>query len=107
MNNKSKNKQPLILSNVQANPNTSFWRGYRQSWPFLKPYTFWAIVGLLLTIPVGALDAVVASFLKPFMDKVMVSQDKTFCLLCTVFIIGFSLAQGIFLLLSLCKFLCR
>lgn len=100
MNNKSKNKQPLILSNVQANPNTSFWRGYRQFWPFLKPYTFWAIVGLLLTIPVGALDAVVASFLKPFMDKVMVSQDKTFAYYVPLFIIGFSLAQGIFLYCS-------
>ena len=55
---------------------------------------------MLLTIPVGALDAVVASFLKPFMDRVMVSQDKSFAYYVPLFIIGFSLAQGIFLYLS-------
>ncbi len=100
MNNKSPRKYPIVLSDVKANPSTSFWRGYRQFWPFLKPYAWIAVLGLLLTIPVGALDAVVASFLKPFMDKVMVSQDKSFAYYVPLFIIGFSLAQGLFLYCS-------
>ena len=98
--NSSLKKYPIILSDVSANPNTSFKRGYKQFWPFLKPYCFLAVLGLLLTIPVGALDAVVASFLKPFMDKVMVSQDKSFAYYVPMFIIGFSIAQGIFLYFS-------
>lgn len=100
MSNNTSRKYPLVLSDVKSNPNTSFWRGYSQFWPFLKPYAVIAIVGMLLTIPVGALDAVVASFLKPFMDRVMVSQDKSFAYYVPLFIIGFSLAQGIFLYLS-------
>ncbi len=100
MNNKSPRKYPIVLSDVKANPSTSFWRGYRQFWPFLKPYAWIAALGLLLTIPVGALDAVVASFLKPFMDKVMVSQDKSFAYYVPLFIIGFSVAQGLFLYCS-------
>ena len=86
MNNKLPRKYPIVLSDVKANPSTSFWRGYRQFWPFLKPYAWIAVLGLLLTIPVGALDAVVASFLKPFMDKVMVSQDKSFAYYVPLFI---------------------
>ena len=100
MSNNTSRKYPLVLSDVKSNPNTSFWRGYSKFWPFLKPYAVIAIVGMLLTIPVGALDAVVASFLKPFMDRVMVSQDKSFAYYVPLFIIGFSLAQGIFLYLS-------
>lgn len=45
-------------------------QGMKKFWPFLKPYFFWTVVGILLTIPVGGLDAAVASFLKPFMDNV-------------------------------------
>ena len=41
---------------------------------FVKPYWFLAVLGMLLTVPVGALDAVVAYFLKPFMDNVMVAR---------------------------------
>lgn len=97
-----KNRQyfPIVLSDVGHLQNTSFWRGYRRLWPFLKPYFFLAVLGIVLTIPVGALDAVVALFLKPFTDKVMVVQDPTFATQVPLIIIGFTLLQGIFIYLS-------
>ncbi len=69
--------------------------GLKKFWPFLKPYIFLTILGVLLTIPVGGLDAAVASFLKPFMDNVMVDKNTEFALKVPFIIIGFTLVQGI------------
>ncbi|MBQ2382198.1 MAG: ATP-binding cassette domain-containing protein [Succinivibrio sp.] len=91
----SKKKDIIILDKMDENVSTNFVRGYKTFWPFLKPYFFWAVLGVILTIPVGALDAVVASFLKPFMDNVMVAQDAQFSKLVPIFIIGFTVIQGI------------
>ena len=87
----------IKLDHVDEKVNTSFIRGYKTFWKFLKPYAWWGILGVLLTIPVGALDAVVASFLKPFMDQVMVAQDLEFAHKVPYYIIGFTLLQGIFI----------
>ena len=59
-----------------------------------------AVLGILLTIPVGALDAVIAAFLKPFMDNVMIEQQKSFADYVPLVIIGFTLVQGTFIYLS-------
>lgn len=91
----SKKKDIIVLDKMDENVSTNFVRGYKTFWPFLKPYFFWAVLGVILTIPVGALDAVVASFLKPFMDNVMVAQDAEFSKLVPIFIIGFTVIQGI------------
>lgn len=63
--------------------------------PFVKPYWFLAILGMLLTIPVGALDAVVAYFLKPFMDNVMVARKGDFADYVPYIIVGFTIIQGL------------
>lgn len=94
---KKRKKKSEAVSNT---PKTSFIRGYKQFWPFLKPYWFLAVLGIILTIPVGALDAVVASFLKPFMDSVLIEQEKDFSANVPFFILGFSVVQGFFLYTS-------
>ena len=95
-----KKNDPVLLSNVSAAAQPSFWRGYKRFWPFMKRYAFLAIFGMLLTIPIGALDAVVASFLRPFMDRVMVEQDKAFAYNVPLIILGFALTQGILLYIA-------
>ncbi len=97
---KTEKNIPILLKDVAENPTTSFARGYKQFWPFLKPYLWIGILGLLLTIPVGALDAVVASFLKPFMDQVMVAHNKDLATKVPLLIIGFSVVQGLFIYAS-------
>lgn len=64
-------------------------------WPYIKPYWFRALLGVCLTVPVGALDGVVAMFLKPFMDKVMVDKQPHFSALIPFLIVGFTIVQGI------------
>lgn len=95
-----KRSYPIVLSVTDQNAQTSFIRGYKQFWPFLKPYWPLAVLGILLTIPVGALDAVVAYFLKPFMDLVMIEQQTEFASYVPYIIVGFTVIQGIFIYLS-------
>ena len=83
----------LITENVLV-------RNFRRMWPFVKPYWFRALLGVLLTAPVGALDGAVAMFLKPFMDKVMVDKQPHFSAYIPFLIIGFTLLQGILLYAS-------
>ena len=91
---------PIILSDTADQASTSFLRGYRLFWPFLRPFWPMALLGIVLTIPVGALDAVIAAFLKPFTDQVMVAQKATFAAYVPAVIIVFTLVQGIFIYLS-------
>ena len=74
--------------------NTNFIRDYRQMWPYVRPYWGWALAAVLITIPVGALDAVIAWALKPYMDVMMIEKN-TNTLWIPLVIIGFSALQGI------------
>lgn len=91
---------PIVLSDLSTQESTSFIRGYKLFWPFLKPYIWMAVLGIALTIPVGALDAVIALFLKPFTDNVMVAQNVEAAYYVPLVIIGFTLIQGLFIYLS-------
>ena len=56
-------------------PKLKFIEHYRIMWPFIRPYLFRAVLAVLLCIPIGALDAVVALALKPYMDIVLVDKS--------------------------------
>lgn len=73
---------------------------FRRMWPYIQPYWFRALLGVLLTIPVGALDGAVAMFLKPFMDKVMVDKQPHFSALIPFLIVGFTIVQGVLIYAS-------
>ena len=68
---------------------------YKKMWPFVKPYWFRAVLGLVLALPVGALDATVALFLKYYTDDVLVKKDAFFAAWIPVLIIAFVLVQSI------------
>ncbi|MDR1684336.1 MAG: ABC transporter ATP-binding protein/permease [Elusimicrobiota bacterium] len=70
-------------------------KNYRRMWPFIKPYWFRALLGVLLTIPIGSLDAAIAMFLKPLMDNVMVEKQPHFSALLPFLIVGFTVIQGV------------
>ena len=50
-------------------------RNYCKILPYVKPYWVRAIVAVLITIPIGSMDAVIAWSLKPYMDVVMIEQQ--------------------------------
>lgn len=75
-------------------------KNFRRMWPYIKPFWGRALLGVCLTIPVGALDGVVAMFLKPFMDKVMVDKQPHFASMIPLLIVGFTVVQGILIYAS-------
>ena len=52
-------------------------QNYCKILPYVKPYCFRAIIAVLITIPIGSMDAVIAWSLKPYMDVVMLQQQTT------------------------------
>ena len=82
---------------VKKFSENAFVKNFRRMWPFIKPFWVRALLGVLLTIPVGALDGVVAMFLKPFMDKVMVDKQPHFSAMIPFLIVGFTVVQSVLL----------
>lgn len=67
---------------------------YKKMWPFIKPYWFRAMLGILLCIPIGALDSVVALALKPYMDMVLVNKTDQSPAYIPFLIVAFTTFQG-------------
>ena len=57
--------------------NTKIIVHYRKILPYVKPYWVRALIAVLITIPIGAMDAVIAWSLKPYMDVVMFEQQAS------------------------------
>lgn len=68
----------------------------RKMMPYVRPYKKRAILAILLTIPLGMLDAVIAWSLKPFMDNVMIEKSIETASYVPLIIIGFTFIQAIF-----------
>ena len=67
---------------------------YKRMWPFVKPYIFRAILAILICIPIGALDSVVALSLKPYMDIVLVDKTDSSPAYIPLLIVAFTTVQG-------------
>ena len=66
----------MNLNNIKNNiANLRFVTNYRRMWPYVKPVWFRALCSMLICIPIGSLDAVIALALKPYMDLVMVEKS--------------------------------
>lgn len=68
---------------------------YRRMWPFVKPFWPIALLSLLICIPVGSLDAVIALFLKPYTDIVVVGKSMESPWYIPLLIVGFTTVQGL------------
>ena len=80
--------------------NMNFIINYKRMWPFVRPFWFRALLSILITIPIGSLDAVIALALKPFMDTVIIEQNGATpwnlpLYMIPVLIIGFTILQSI------------
>ncbi len=75
--------------------NTNLIQNYRKIYPYVRPYLFRAILAILVTLPLGAMDAVIAWVLKPYMDVVMIEKSAKVTSLLPILIVIFSLAQSL------------
>lgn len=74
--------------------NNALVRNYRRMWPYIKPYWFRALMAILISIPIGALDAVIALALKPYSDMVMVEKSLQSAWYIPLGIVAFTCLQG-------------
>ena len=71
-----------------------FIKNYKRMWPYVKPFWGRALLTLVLAIPVGMLDAVIAWAIKPFTDG-MINENPIFAnWLLPVVIVAFTTIQG-------------
>ncbi len=68
--------------------------------PFAKPYWIRAVISIIITIPIGAMDAVIAWSLKPFMDVVLIEKQTGWTMYIPLMIIFFSVLQALFTYLA-------
>ena len=71
-------------------------KNYALIYPYVKPYWFRALIAVIITIPVGAMDAVIAWSLKPFMDVVLVEKQTGWTMYIPLMIVVFSVLQALF-----------
>lgn len=71
-------------------------KNYSLILPYAKPYWARALLAVLITIPVGLMDAVIAWSLKPFMDVVLIEQQFGWTMYIPLMIIIFSVLQALF-----------
>lgn len=69
---------------------------YRKIYPYVRPYLFRSLLALAVTLPLGAMDAVIAWILKPYMDVVMIEKNARTTSLLPLLVIFFSLLQSLF-----------
>ncbi|WP_418765651.1 ABC transporter ATP-binding protein [Mailhella sp.] len=79
----------------QAMDRNQFIMNYKRMWPFIKPFWPMALLSLLICVPVGSLDAVIALFLKPYTDVVVVGKSMESPWYIPILIVGFTTVQGL------------
>lgn len=67
---------------------------YKRMWKYVKPYWVRALLAMIITIPIGAFDAVIAWALKPYMDVVMIEKNAQATAYIPLLIIIFTLLQS-------------
>ena len=86
--NRFKNKIKQIFT------NNMFVVNYGRMWPYVKPFWFRALMSVLIAIPIGSMDALIALSLKPYMDLVMVEKSLSASWYIPLVIVLFTCIQG-------------
>ncbi len=84
----------FISESIENFKKTQFCYCYSKMIPYVKPYWFRAILAVLICIPIGSLDAVIALSLKPYMDLVMVEKTVQSPWYIPFGIVMFTVVQG-------------
>ena len=84
----------MLNKYIEKIKNLRFVVNYSRMWPYVRPVWFRALCSMLICIPIGSLDAVIALALKPYMDLVMVEKSITSPWYIPLGIVAFTSIQG-------------
>lgn len=80
----------MKLSKTEAENSYKYFWLLSKIFPFIKPFLGRIFLGLLIAIPLGLLDGVVAFSLKPYMDYVVGQKDWIFTISGTTYTIKYT-----------------
>jgi subfamily B ATP-binding cassette protein MsbA len=83
------------LSRPCADGSHSNFYLYKRLFAYIKPYFWRAVIAMLITIPIGSLDAAIAFALKPYVDGMQVQKSVENVSFVPFIIVGFTLVQGL------------
>lgn len=79
---------------IKSFQNLYIVRNYRDIHHYIKPFWGRALCAILVTLPVGMMDSIIAWVLRPYMDIVMIEKNLDSSWYVPILIIGFSLVQS-------------
>lgn len=85
----------MKLKDTQALDSFNYGYLLKRVYKYIKPYMFRVILGLIIAIPVGLLDGVVAYALKPYMDEVLIKKNMLLAVIIPFGIVFFAGLQGV------------
>ena len=80
--------------NISKLARNAIVNNYRRMWPYVKPYWRQGLLSILLAMPIGALEGVIAMSLKPYMDLVMIDKSMQAAWYIPLVIVIFTSLQG-------------
>ena len=87
----SNDKQQNSINKLAKN---AIIKNYKRMWPYVKPYWKQGLLSILLAMPIGALEGVIAMSLRPYMDLVMVDKSIEAAWYIPLVIVLFTSVQG-------------
>lgn len=75
-------------------------QNYKNIYPYVKPYWGRALLAILVTVPVGSLEAVIPWAMKTYIDSITHGNVSTLTKIMPLLIIGFTLLQSSFTYLA-------
>ncbi len=75
-------------------------QNYKNIYPYIKPYWVRALLAILVTVPVGSLEAVIPWAMKTYIDSITHGNVSTLTKIMPLLIIGFTLLQSSFTYLA-------
>ena len=85
---------------IQTIKQNRFYINYSRMWPYVRPVWFRSLMSVLICIPIGSLDAIIALALKPYMDMVMIEKSINSPWYIPLGIVAFTSIQGVLKYLS-------
>ncbi len=80
---------------MKQQKSNSYFYLYKRMFRYIKPYLPRFITAMLITIPIGALDAAIAFSLRPYMDNVLIEKSVKASWYIPIIIVGFTVIQGL------------
>lgn len=75
-------------------------QNYKNIYPYVKPYWVRAVLAVLVTIPIGSLEAVIPWAMKTYIDSITHGNVSTLTKIMPLLIVGFTILQSSFTYLA-------